>query len=131
MLNQGYPDPVTPLDPENGAELFVSEFKSSGETYDAEWDYMTLGGSNSTNYGTGLSLTYRYKSNFSWRLYCDYDYSRKEFTFATDPYRFLKHSIPNMATLLETLGTNLDPITFKKKVNVNYFTVGISFMVNL
>jgi hypothetical protein len=122
---------VGPLDPENGAELIVNEFKSSGQTYDAEWDYMTLGGSNSTNYGTGLSLTYRYKSNFSWRLYCDYDYSRKEFTFKTDPYRFLKHATPNMATLLETVGVNLDPITFKKKMNVNYFTVGISFMVNL
>jgi len=130
-LNQGYPDPVGPLDPENGAELIVNEFKSSGQAYDAEWDYMTLGGSNSTNYGTGLSLTYRYKSNFSWRLYCDYDYSRKEFTFKTDPYRFLKHATPNMATLLEMMGVNLDPITFKKKMNVNYFTVGISFMVNL
>ena len=129
-LKEGYPEPATGFSP-NGPDLIIDDFSSTSENYDIEWDYMTLGGNNSTNFGTGLSLTYRYKSNFSWRLFCDYDYSRKEFTFTADPYRFLKHATPNMVSLFETIGTNLDPIRFKKKKDVNYFTVGLSFMVNM
>jgi hypothetical protein len=117
-------------DMEDGSDLMVWNLKSTGETYDAEWDYLTLGGNNSTNFGTGLSLTYRYKSNFSWRLFCDYDYSYKEFTFKADPFRFLKHSMPNMVSLLETAGSNLNPITYRKKRHVNYFTIGGSFIIN-
>ena len=44
-----------------------------GSAYDMEWDYLTLGGNNSTTYGTGLSLTYKYKSNFMWKVFVDYD----------------------------------------------------------
>ena len=129
-MKNGYPE-TDDFSMTNGADVKIDDFSSTGEQYDVEWDYMTLGGNNSTNFGTGLSLTYRYKSNFSWRLFCDYDYSRKEFTFTADPYRFLKHATPNMQSLFETLGSNLDPITFKKKKNVNYFTLGLSFMVNM
>jgi hypothetical protein len=115
---------------ENGAELFIDDFKSAGRDYDVEWDYITLGGNNSTNYGTGLSLTYKYKSNFSWRVFCDYDFSRKEFTFTIDPYRFIKHAAPNFDTMFATIGSNLDPLSFKKKKDVHYFTIGGSFLVN-
>ena len=62
---------------EDGLDITVHDFSSTGKPYDVEWDYLTLGGNNSTNYGTGLSLTYRYKSNFSWRLFVDYDFVKK------------------------------------------------------
>ena len=114
---------------ENGAMLWVDDFSSTGKSYDQEWDYLTLGGNNSTNYGTGLSLTYKYKSNFSWRLYVDYDYSRKEFTFIYDPYRFMKLATPNLEAIYHAADTNLDPYQFKKKKDVHYFTIGGSFMV--
>ena len=116
-------------DIENGAELYVYDFASAGRSYDIEWDYLTLGGNNSTNFGTGLSLTYKYKSNFSWKLFLDYDYSKKEFTLTADPYRYLKHAAPNFVSLYETLGANMNPIEFKVKKNINYFTIGGSFMV--
>ena len=113
----------------NGPDLTIDKFESAGREYDVSWDYMTLGGNNSTTYGTGLSLTYKYKSNFSWRVFVDYDYSKKEFTFIADPYRFLKSGTPNFTTLFQTLGTDLDPITFKKTKHVNYITLGASFAV--
>ena len=113
----------------NGPDLTIDKFESAGREYDVSWDYMTLGGNNSTTYGTGLSLTYKYKSNFSWRVFVDYDYSKKEFTFIADPYRFLKSGTPNFTTLFQTLGTDLDPITFKKTKHVNYITFGASFAV--
>jgi len=115
---------------EDGAMLFVDQFKSTGRSYDQEWDYLTMGGNNSTNYGTGLSLTYKYKSNFSWRVYVDYDFSHKEFTLTYDPYRFMKLSTPNLESIYQIAGTDLEPYQFKKKKDVHYFTIGGSFMVN-
>ena len=118
-----------PVPVEDGAMLFVDKFESTGKLYDQEWDYLTLGGNNSTNYSTGLSLTYKYKSNFSWRVYADYDYSHKEFTLTYDPYRFMKLATPSLEAIYQAAGTNLEPYQFKKKKDVNYFTIGGSFMV--
>ena len=117
---------------ENGyvTSLEFSKFASSGKSYDDEWDYLTLGGSNSTMFGTGLSLTYRYKSNFSWRIYADYDYSEKDFTLTYDPYRFVKISIPNFTSFAETLNSNMNPIEYNKTKKTHIFSVGASFVVN-
>jgi len=114
----------------NDATVSVDDFSSTNTPYDMEWDYLTLGGNNSTNFGTGLSLTYHYKSNFSWRLYCDYDFSKKEYTLTADPLRFLKVGTPNLGTLLETVGAPLNTIQYIKKKNLHYFTIGASFAVN-
>lgn len=38
---------------------------NTGEKWTDEWEYLTIGAKSSTSYGTGISLTYRYKSNFS------------------------------------------------------------------
>ncbi|MCR5680702.1 MAG: phosphatase PAP2 family protein [Prevotella sp.] len=110
--------------------LEIFSFKDSGYNYDEEWDYITMGGNNSTTYGTGLSLTYRYKSNFLWKLYADYDYSRKTFTFNYDPNRFLEIATPNVAALYSGLGFDLTPYVYEIQKSVNYFTFGIAFAVN-
>ena len=124
-ISDGYVDPD-----KNDISLTVNDLYSTNTPYDIEWDYLTLGGNNSTNVGTGLSLTYRYKSNFSWRLYCDYDYSKKEYTLTSDPLRFLKVGTPNLNSLFETLGAPMNPVVYKKEKNVHYFTIGASFAVN-
>ena len=124
-ISDGYADPN-----KNDISLTVNDLYSTNTPYDIEWDYLTLGGNNSTNVGTGLSLTYRYKSNFSWRLYCDYDYSKKEYTLTADPLRFLKVGTPNLNSLFETLGAPMNPVVYKKEKNVHYFTIGASFAVN-
>ena len=115
---------------ENGPELFVADFASAGHDYDVSWDYLTLGGNNSTQVGTGLSLTYKYKANFMWRVFVDYDYSAKTFTLKADPYRFFRHATPNMESIFMAVGSNLNPIEFRKKKDVHFFTVGGSFAVN-
>lgn len=59
------------------------------ETYTSTWDYFTLGGNNSMKYGTGISLTYQYKENYAWRLFLDYDYTRKKYTLDYSPGEFI------------------------------------------
>ncbi len=109
--------------------------KSTGEKYTYEWDYLTLGANNSTSYGSGISLTYKYKSNFSWRIFCDYDYTEKTYTMTVNPYKFLDSTFtPNAYSFLsidETLYTYMNSIEYKKDKKMNYFTLGLSFLVNL
>ena len=106
----------------------------AGEEYYSEWDYLTVGAKSSTTWGTGLSLTYRYKSNFAWRLFCDYDYTKKDFTMTYDPYHYLQDGLTPKAFSVVSIGSPqyalLYPVQFRKEKKMNYFTLGMSFMVN-
>jgi hypothetical protein len=110
--------------------LEFTRFNSTSKDYDFQWDYMTVGGKSSTTYGTGLSVTYRYKSNFSWKLFCDYDYTRKTFTAKYDPYRFLYVATPGMEEVYAGVGIDISAYEFEKTVKLHYFTLGGSFTVN-
>ena len=119
---------------ENGeVDLFESGINSitdSGKEYDAEWDVLTLGGKEATTFGTGLSLTYKYKSNFSWRLFADYDYINRRYTLSYDPFHFIKYALPSAVTFFEAQGIKLDPVDYEKKKKTHYITLGASFAVN-
>ena len=114
---------------------------NTGEKWTDEWEYLTIGAKSSTSFGTGLSLTYRYKSNFSWRLFCDYDYTRKDFTATYDPFHFVQKSMTAGASYLADAalsistedfadGQGLDAREYKTRKNMNYWTLGLSFLVN-
>lgn len=108
---------------------------NTGETWTDDWEYLTVGAKSSTSFGTGLSLTYKYKSNFSWRLFCDYDYTKKEYTMTYDPYHFMTKGLtPGAQALFAVASENGDPFKvyeYKKKKHMNYWTIGLSFLVNL
>ena len=122
---------------DGGLAFDLSDPQSTGETYSADWDYLKLGSDNSTSYGTGFSLTYRYKSNFAWKLFCDYDYSKKTYTMTYDPYNFMRKALTPSAynlvcnTEVSELGYMMTPMVFKKDKKMNYWTIGLSFVVNL
>jgi hypothetical protein len=110
---------------------------NTGEKWTEDWEYLTIGAESSTSFGTGISLTYKYKSNFSWRLFCDYDYTRKNFTAKYDPFHFMEKGVTSGANvLMETVGDYADGLGFeareyKMKKHMNYVTLGLSFLVNL
>ena len=119
--------------------LFVNDLKypnNTGEKWSDDWEYLTIGAKSSTSFGTGLSLTYKYKSNFSWRLFCDYDYTRKDFTAKYDPFHFLQEGVtPGASILMGTLGDydddkGLEVREYKTRKYMNYVTLGLSFLVN-
>jgi hypothetical protein len=116
-------------------KLMLKYPESTGEKWTDEWEYLTVGAKSSTSFGTGLSLTYKYKSNFSWRLFCDYDYTRKEYTLTYDPYHFMTKGLtPGAQALFAVNSETGDPFQvyeYKKKKNMNYWTIGLSFLVNL
>ena len=110
---------------------------NTGEKWSDDWEYLTIGANSSTSFGTGLSLTYRYKSNFSWRFYCDYDYTRKNFTARYDPFHMMREGLTTGASyLMDTAGEYADELglqvrEYKTRKNMNYWTLGLSFLVNL
>ena len=114
---------------------------NTGEKWTDDWEYLTVGAKSSTSFGTGLSLTYRYKSNFSWRIYCDYDYTRKDFTATYDPFHFVQKSMTSGAGYLMDLaqmtwtgeyadGIGVEAREYKARKYMNYWTLGLSFLVN-
>ena len=114
---------------------------NTGEKWTDDWEYLTVGAKSSTSFGTGLSLTYRYKSNFSWRVYCDYDYTRKDFTATYDPFHFVQKSMTSGAGYLMDLaqmtwtgeyadGIGVEAREYKTRKYMNYWTLGLSFLVN-
>ena len=115
---------------------------NTGEKWSDEWAYLTVGAKSSTSFGTGISLTYRYKSNFSWRVFCDYDYTRKDFTATYDPFHFVERSMTSGASYLIDLaqmawtgeyadGLGVVAREYKSRKYMNYWTLGLSFLVNL
>jgi hypothetical protein len=114
---------------------------NTGDKWSDDWEYLTIGAKSSTSFGTGLSLTYRYRSNFSWRLFCDYDYTRKDFTAKYDPFHFVQESMTSGASFLtdaalETAtgdyadGLGLEVREYRARKTMNYWTLGLSFLVN-
>ena len=65
-----------------------------------------------------------------WRVFVDYDYSKKEFELTYDPLRFLKLTTPDLSALFTTMNTSLDPYIYKKEKTMHYFTIGASFAVS-
>ena len=110
---------------------------NTGEKWIDDWEYLTIGANSSTSFGTGLSLTYRYKSNFSWRFYCDYDYTRKNFTARYDPFHMMREGLTTGASyLMDTAGEYADELglqvrEYATRKDMNYWTLGLSFLVNL
>ncbi len=107
-----------------------------GDAYDITWDYMTVSGNNTMTYGTGLSLTYAYKSNFSWKLFVDYDFTRKHYTMNLNETEFTRVAFPeeydNICAYYDgsnfnNNGTNLSS-TIKK--TMNNFVIGGAFCVS-
>ena len=123
----------------NGPTLAVNDLQypnNTGEKWSDDWEYLTVGAKSSTSFGTGISLTYRYKSNFSWRLFCDYDYTRKDFTATYDPFHFMQEGTTIGASyLIDTAGDYSDGMglmarEYRTRKDMNYWTLGLSFLVN-
>ena len=95
--------------------------------YETEWDYFTVSANNTMKYGTGISLTYAYKENFAWKLFFDYDFSRKTYTLNYSPLGYYHYAFPEISKDLP-----LDVLENSKSVKKNRhtFILGGSFTIS-
>ena len=120
------------------ARLSGKEFKEgdkpyqpTGNDYDIEWDYFTVDGNNTMKFGTGISLTYAYKKNFSWKVFLDYDITRKTYTmnynYGGIPYAMFPSYFKDM-----TEAEYAEYFTASKSIKktMHSFVLGASFSVN-
>lgn len=104
----------------------IDDMKNAwGNDYDCDWDYMTVSGNNTMKVGTGVSLTYAYKSNFSFKVFLDYDYTKKNYTMEYSPNEFLKKAIVGDENN-ELYGSKSSTISKK----MNSFVLGGAFSVS-
>ena len=108
---------------------------SLNEEYTAycDWDYINVQASNSMKFGTGLSLTWAYKNAFSWRVFCDYDYSHKTYTATYAPFIYLENYCPDLRNDYITK-YNWDPVQYFKSSaskHLHQWVLGGSLCVSL
>ena len=112
-------------------KLQAHGYTDTGKLYDCQWDYATLGASNSTKWGTGVSLTYAYKHNFLWKVYADFDYTKKDFTLTIDNNRFMAEAAPDLLKFYTLF--DVEPIISQDKgvttKKLYQWTLGASFSV--
>ena len=106
-------------------------FTPSGEMVDYKWDYIDVSASNSMKFGTGISLTYAHKNNFSWRVFCDYDYSRKTFKAIYHPLGLMEGLSPDVVSFMEVFGWDMTkPAVSSVKKNLHQWVLGGALCVS-
>ena len=108
----------------------ADDFHLTDDSYDVSWDYLTVSGNNTIKYGTGLSLTYAYKSNFSWKVFVDYDFTRKHYTMEYNPLEFITKAWPGIAQDYTTADNGFVKTSSTVKKNMNSIVLGCSFTVS-
>ena len=82
-------------------------------------------------FGTGISLTYAYKNNFSWRVFCDYDYSRKTFTATYHPLGLFKGLAPEAVDAMLSNGWDMNkPYKSSTTKNLHQWVLGAALCIS-
>ncbi len=103
----------------------------TGNDYDLEWDYFTVDGNKTWKFGTGLSLTYAYKKNFSWKVFLDYDVARKTYTMNYNYGGYLYAMFPSaFENVTEQEYKDYFTATKSIKKTMHSFVLGASFSIN-
>ncbi len=118
----------------NEESIFDDEapmFKPSGKEVNYTWDYIDVSASNSFKFGTGVSLTYAHKNNFSWRVFCDYDYSRKTFKATYHPLGLIEGVSPDMVAFMSLIGWDMTkPALSSVKKSLHQWVLGGALCVS-
>ena len=104
-----------------------------------EYTFAQVTGDKSFNYICGLSLTYRYKENFSWKIFLDYDNSKTNYEFKFN--MFDKKTAAAMKDILskqekatyiepEDIDLMCIPYTGVSKKRMYFWTLGAAFSIN-
>ena len=106
-------------------------FIPTSEMVTHKWDYINVGASNSFKFGTGISLTYAHKNAFSWRVFCDYDFSRKTFTATYHPLGLIEGLSPDAVELMSIFDWDMTkPAVSSVKKSLHQWVLGGALCVS-
>lgn len=94
-----------------------------------EYDIMKVEGDNVFNYVFGLSFTYKYKNNFSWKIFADFDSAKNNYTAN---YHYVSDEVKEKYPIEEhpELKVLTEDDEFKTSKRLNLWTFGASFSIN-
>jgi len=101
-------------------------YKETDEDYEITWNALTIDASNAFAIGTGLALTFAYKSNFSWKAFVDYDVVRKTYKMEYIEDGFYAAALPDEVEP----GYKGFAVGSELKRTTNTFTLGGAFVVS-
>jgi len=111
--------------------IFSGENLFEDKDYYWQGDYLMIDADNAFSFTTGISLTYAYRQNFSWKLYCDYDYSRKTYTMTYDPWSwFLEATDQETYNEFKNDGDIHDKVERSIKKKMNSWLLGVAFTIS-
>ena len=108
--------------------IYLKGFEKTEKTYAAEWDYLNVHGESSTSWGTGVSLAYAYKQKFTWKVFCDIDFTRKNYTLSYKPLGMLEQAVPKFAEIYPLLYDDME-YSVKIKKHMTSWVLGASFAI--
>ena len=110
----------------------AGQFIPTDEVAYCDWEYINVHASNSMKFGSGLSITYSHKNQFSWRLFCDYDFAKKTYKASYAPFDYMKEFIPKLQEkFIETLGWDIvQTYTSSARKNLNQWVLGGALCVS-
>lgn len=130
-INASYSGNQLEFNAESLIDSSVPEFILSDKVVDYSWDYIDVSATNSFKFGTGVSLTYAHKNSFSWRVFCDYDYSRKTFTATYHPLGLMEGLSPDMVSFMALLDWDMTkPAHSSVKKNLHQWVLGGALCVS-
>ena len=130
-INASYSGNQLEFNAESLIDSSVPEFILSDKVVDYSWDYIDVSATNSFKFGTGVSLTYAHKNSFSWRVFCDYDYSRKTFTATYHPLGLIEGLSPDMIEFMNIFGWEMTkPASSSVKKNLHQWVLGGALCVS-
>lgn len=96
-----------------------------------EYSWVKLTGGSSINYVFGLSATYRYKENFSWKIFLDYDTARNKYNYNMHVFNdltmdYFKNNDPTVYYAIK----DANDYTASFSSRFNLFTLGAAFSIN-
>lgn len=99
------------------------------------YNMVELTGGVSMNCVFGLSATYRYKDNFSWKIFMDYDMTRNEYDYRLHLFddktkQYINGKNPAVYQAIVEVEKEIGDVESSFTSRFNLFTIGASFTVN-
>lgn len=96
-----------------------------------QYSFVKLTGGSSLNFVCGLSATYRYKDNFSWKIFIDYDNAKNKYNYNMHLFNdltmdYFKYNCPGIYNDIK------DKVDYQNsfKARLDMFTIGAAFEIN-
>lgn len=115
---------VAPISKDNTKTEYMAYYAFENRT--------TIKAKNSLKYGTGLSLMYAHKKHFAWKVFADYDFTRKNYTMEYDfgeKSILLTEGVNAEMFKFSNTNNNITRKTTEKKKNMHTWVVGGSLAV--